>query len=121
MRDKPQEALHFGFWRAKQQPPPQTTTPGEGFEEDIDGFLCPRAEDKQISRRTRWTVLRLGSEGPTEGVYDALWQALANRASAGSAWPSTQGCCAPCFTRAMTARLSSLPSQRAQRLTMYAA
>ena len=23
MRDKPQEALHFGFWRAKQQPPQQ--------------------------------------------------------------------------------------------------
>ena len=23
MRDKPQEALHFGFWCAKQQPPQQ--------------------------------------------------------------------------------------------------
>ncbi len=23
MRDKPQEALHFDFWRAKQQPPQQ--------------------------------------------------------------------------------------------------
>ena len=57
-------------------PAPKTTTPGERSEEDIEGSLCPRAEDKQISRRTRWTVLRLESEGPTEGVYDALWQAL---------------------------------------------
>ena len=47
---------------------------------DIGRFLNPRADEsgctKKGSRRTRWTVLRLETEGTTESVYDALWEAL---------------------------------------------
>ena len=83
--------------------------------------MCPRAEDKQISRRTRWTVLRLESEGPTEGVYDALWQALGKE---GKRWLSVaqrRSATRPALTRAMVARLTSPPYQRAQRLATCAA
>ena len=39
----------------------------------------------KISKRTRWTVLRLEGEGTTKDLYDRLWKALGKQ---GKRWLS---------------------------------
>ena len=58
-------------------PAEKTTTSGSRPDMDIEHFLCQRAENKQIPRRTRWTVLQFDDvEEDTSALYDTVWAAL---------------------------------------------
>ena len=82
--------------KAKVQPPypladaPVTSSGGAdpSEAEDIQCLLQPRAEEgdaNKISKRTRWTVLRVEGEDATATVYLKLWDALGKR---GKRWLS---------------------------------
>ena len=72
-------------------PAEKTTTSGSRPELGIEDFLCPRAEKKQIPRRTRWTVLQLEVvEQDTAALYDTVWAALGKE---GKRWLSVARHC----------------------------
>ena len=70
--------------------PAEKTTSGSRPGLDIEHLLCPR-KNKQIPRRTRWTVLQLEAvEQDTAALYDTVWAALGKE---GKRWLSVARHC----------------------------